>query len=190
VPWPPRLRVERAVLDCAADAKSAETAIALLTSAVQRRVTTAQLLLAALRRLPNQPRRGLLMDVIELAGAGAHSLLEVAHDRACSSHHLPQPDRQRRVGPAFVDAAYDCPNGTVVVELDGRMAHLGAAGWWRDMQRDNRHTVNGLATLRFPGFVLLTNPHEIAATIAAALTARGWAGTLRCPRGRATRSRS
>lgn len=48
------------------------------------------------------------------------------------------------------------------------------------MQRDNAHTVGVVATLRFPGFVLLSRPHEVAAVLAAALQARGWTGSMRC----------
>jgi hypothetical protein len=179
---PTRFRIERAVLDCAAEAIDDTQAAAVLASAVQQRSTSAARLRQVLDRLPNLRRRRHLRDVLELAGEGAHSIIELAHARACSAHGLPKPHRQRQIGPACVDAAYDMPEGTVIAEFDGRLGHFYTSGWWQDMQRDNRHTIKMLGTLRFPGFVLLTEPHEVASTIAEALTSRGWTGTFRCPR--------
>lgn len=181
---PPRFRLERSVLDCAATAPDDDQAVALLASAIQRRTTTATRLREAMRRCPNLRRRALLTDLLDLAEVGAESLLEVLHHRITTSHGLPAPDRQRRLGAAIVDAAYDCPNGSVlVVELDGKLGHLGTDSWWQDMQRDNGHTVATRGVLRFPAFMLITKPHVIAETIAAALRARGWTGEFRCPRG-------
>lgn len=180
---PLRFRMERAVLDAAAAAHDARRAIALLATAVQRRVTTAERLTAALGRCPNNlPHRALLERVLALTGEGAQSLLEVLQYDACSSHGLPDADRQRRIGPSVADAAYDMPQGTLLAEFDGRL-HLLPTSWWADKQRDNRHSNQGMPTLRFPGFVLLDNPHEVAETIAVGLTRLGWTGQLQCPRG-------
>jgi hypothetical protein len=129
------------------------------------------------------PRRGLVERVLTLCGEGAHSLIEVLQDDACSSHGLPAPHRQRRIGNAQADAAYDMPFGTLLAEFDGRLAHLVSPSWWADMSRDNRHSNQGLATLRFPGFILLTEPHTVADTIGVGLRRLGWTGTFRCPRG-------
>ncbi len=181
---PPRFRVERAVLDSAAAASDDHRAVALLASAVQRRVTTADRLTSALARCSNNlPRRQLMERVLRLAGEGAHSLIEVLHHDACSSHGLPDPQRQRRIGPSVADAAYDLPLGTLLAEFDGRTVHLEASSWWADMQRDNRNSNQGLPTLRFPGFILLTDPHLIAETIATGLRRLGWSGEFRCPPG-------
>jgi hypothetical protein len=75
------------------------------------------------------------------------------------------------------------PLGTLLSEFDGRLAHLEATSWWADMQRDNGHSNAGLPTLRFPGFILLTQPHLVAETIATGLLRLGWDGRLVCPRG-------
>jgi hypothetical protein len=180
---PPRFRVERAVLDCAAAAPNDHRAVALLASAVQRRVTTAERLSDAMARCPNNLcRRAVLERVIVLTGEGAHSLLEVLHHDTCAAHGLPEPDRQRRIQRAVADAAYDMPVGTLLVELDGRLAHLEASSWWADSQRDNEHSNLGFATLRFPGHVLLTQPHLVAETIATGLRRLGWSEEFRCPR--------
>lgn len=184
---PTRFRLERAVLDSAAAAADDHRAIALLAAAVQRRVTTTERLASALSRCPNNlPRHVLFERVLALTADGAHSLIEVLHHDACSSHGLPAPHRQRRIGTSAADAAYDMPAGTLLAEFDGRMAHLEAASWWADMHRDNGHSNTGLSTLRFPGFILLTQPHLVAQTIAQGLRRLGWTGEFRCPRGCAT----
>jgi very-short-patch-repair endonuclease len=135
-----------------------------------------------LRRNPNLRRHALLGQVLDLAADGAETLLEVRHHEITTAHGLPLPDRQRRLGDAVVDGLYECPDGSqLVAEFDGKLGHLDAEGWWADMHRDNRHTIDRLGVLRFPGYLLLTDPHGVATTIAAALTARGWRGVLRCP---------
>jgi very-short-patch-repair endonuclease len=179
VPNPRRLRVERAALETAAAAPTAEKAIATLAQVVQRRRTTAHRLLVVLERLPNLRRRALLREVLAMCGEGAHSLLEVQHERIRSGHGLPEPRRQVRHGQAVVDVDH----GDLVIELDGRLGHLDAEGWWRDMLRDDMHTIQGRAVLRFPGFVLLTQPHVVAHLEGAALRRRGWTGSLTCPPG-------
>lgn len=183
IAWPRRFRVERAVLDCAAAALSLESAAATVAKAVQRRTTSVGRLLEVLDRLSTLPRRRYLHDVLVLAGEGAHTLIEQAQAQCCRSHGLPEPDRQRQIGATLADAAYDMPLGTVLAEFDGKLGHLEASSWWKDMQRDNRNMTAGLATLRFPGFILLSQPHLVAVTIAEALTVRGWTGTVSCPRG-------
>ena len=70
----------------------------------------------------------------------------------------------------------------VVVELDGRLGHFDAAGWWRDMARDNAQQIGGRLVLRFPGSVLLRDPCAVVATVAEALRRRGWQGSGGCSR--------
>jgi hypothetical protein len=144
---PPRVRVERAVLDVAAAAAAGDRAVAIVAWAVQRGLTTAERLAVALEAYPTFPRRALLRQVIRLTGSGAHSLIEVLFVRTVLAHGLPPPRQQVRRGRGRVDAEYD----GLVIELDGRFGHFNASGWWRDMGRDNEHTVDGRATLRFPG---------------------------------------
>lgn len=176
---PPRLRVERAVLDSTALATSTDRAVAIVAGAIQRGLTTAERLRDVLIRLPALPRRRMLDDVLAMCGEGAHSLLEVEHERIRRGHGLPKPKRQSRHGKAVVDVDHD----GLIIELDGRPGHLTVDSWWRDMLRDDLHTANRKAVLRFPGFVLLTQPHVVAHLEAAALRARGWSGPLQCPPG-------
>jgi hypothetical protein len=66
---PPRVRVEEAVLDVAAEAPSRFGAIAVLSDAVQSRRTTAPRVLGAIERRTRVPRRefltGVLLDIAE-----------------------------------------------------------------------------------------------------------------------------
>jgi hypothetical protein len=176
---PPRVRLEHAVLQAAGAARTEEAAIAVISEPVQRRLTTPARLADALPRHPRLRRRRLLAEVLALCVKGAHTLLEVRHDQIRRGHGLPEPRRQVQHGEAVVDVDYD----GLVVELDGRLGHLDVGGWWRDMLRDDLHTISGRAVLRFPGFLLLTQPHVVAHVEAAALRRRGWKGTLRCPHG-------
>jgi hypothetical protein len=181
--WPARFRVERAVLDCAAAAATEQAAIALLASAVQRRTTHPDRLRPVLDRSPALRRRRLLGEVLDLTSEGAHTMLEIRHAAILRGHGLPAASRQRRLAPGVADAVHDMPLGTLVSELDGRLGHVDVAGWWTDMSRDNDNTVEGIATLRFPGFILLTEPHAVAEVTARALVRRGWTGQLRCRMG-------
>ncbi len=176
---PRRVRVERAVLECAGACRAVEDAVALVASAIQRRLTTADRLQDALALRPCLRHRALLGEVLDMCGDGAHSLLEVGHERIQRAHGLPRGKRQVRHGLAVVDVDLD----GLVVELDGRAGHLEVQNWWGDMLRDDLHTVEGRAVLRFPGFLLLTHPHLVAHVEAAALTRRGWTGRIRCPEG-------
>ncbi|HSP38554.1 MAG TPA: type IV toxin-antitoxin system AbiEi family antitoxin domain-containing protein [Frankiaceae bacterium] len=176
---PPRVRLEHAVLHAAGAAPDEDSAVAVLASAVQRRLTTGPRLAAALDRYPRIRRRSLLRDVLQMCEAGAHSLIEVRHEQIRRGHGLPDPKRQIDHDGAVVDVDYD----GLVVELDGRLGHFTSKDWWKDMLRDDLHTAAGRAVLRFPGFLLLTQPAVVAHVEAAALRRRGWQGVLRCPRG-------
>jgi hypothetical protein len=174
---PPRVRVERAVLECAAARPKLDDAVAVVADAVQRGATTAERLRSALRERPCLRHRAILGEVLDMCGSGAHSLLEVRHEWIRRSHGLPEPVRQKRHEGAVVDVDYD----GLVVELDGRAGHFEVAGWWKDMLRDDLHTARGRAVLRFPGFVLLTQPYVVAHLEAEALERLGWTGPVRCP---------
>jgi very-short-patch-repair endonuclease len=68
----------------------------------------------------------------------------------------------------------------VVVELDGRLGHSGL-GRFRDLNRDNLASLDGLLTLRFGAGDLHGRPCEVAAQVARGLQQRGWTGlATRC----------
>lgn len=179
VPWPPRLRVEEAVLDVVARAEDEDQAIALVLAAVQRRRTTPQRLRAALDRRTRMPRRSLLREVLTDASRGVHSLLERRYLRDVEqAHGLPRADRQHRSdtdsGPRYRDLRYR--RERVVVELDGEIAHPQDARQ-RDAARNRGIVADGDVPLAYGWAEVAGSPCTTAAEVAAVLRARGWTGT-------------
>ncbi|MFM9377064.1 hypothetical protein [Gordonia sp. VNK21] len=182
---PPRLTVDEAVLDLAGQAATDHLAVAVLTDAVGRRLTTADRILAAARRRPRLRRRAFLLAVLHDIAAGTCSVLEHRYltdvERA---HGLPVPRRQAptTVGRhGFRDADY--PDLGVAIELDGRSRHDGPGARDRDLERDLDAVAGaGRTTVRLGPGQVFDRPCLTAAKVAAVLTAHGWTGTLeRCP---------
>ncbi len=182
LPDPPRLTVEDALLDLAADAGETQI-IALVTGAVQSRRTTPARLSRALGQRSRQPSRPLVLAAIADAAIGAHSALEVSYLRDVErAHGLPTGRRQQSPSglPHFTDVDYD--RYLLLVELDGALYHSGLQAFW-DLDRDNVHALLHRLTLRYSWFHVRENPCRVAAQVARHLTARGWTGTpTRCPR--------
>ena len=178
---PPRLLVPDTVLDLCEGAPE-QRVVDLVTTAMQRRLTTPEHLQRALDRRTRHPHRGLLADLLADVGEGAESPLELRFLRDVErAHELPRAARQVRSadGTARRDA-YDEEFG-VLVELDGRRGHEGT-GRFRDMRRDNAAVRQALVTLRYGFGDVAGQPCSVAAELAEVLTARGWSGLLRrCP---------
>lgn len=136
-----RQRVWAAVLDAALDiaegAGAELTAIATLSSAVNKRLTTGEQLLATLQARPRMRRRDLLQRVCRDIADGTCSVLEHQYFAEVENvHGLPVPQRQAEttVGRrGFRDVEYT--EYGVVVELDGRLGHADFASRDRDMER-------------------------------------------------------
>lgn len=179
---PPRVRVEDVVLDLCATG-SAAACVDWITNAVQRRLTTAEALTAALDRRERVPHRRTLEKLISDVASGVHSGLEHTYLHEVErAHGLAGGGRQRarpnRTG--FLDVLYE--EYALVVELDGRVGHVGE-GRWRDRRRDNVHTRAGLRTLRFGWYEVTHEPCAVALEVAEVLIGLGWPGYPgRCPR--------
>jgi hypothetical protein len=145
---PPRLTDESAVLDVA-DARTAAEVVGLVTTAVQRRLTTVYRLRQELTQRARHRHRALLKDLLADVAAGAESPLELRYLRDVEQPHgLPKGGRQQsRSGLRFqTDVDYD--EYGLIVELDGRAGHE-SLGQFRDMDRDNRHMLLNTRTLRY-----------------------------------------
>jgi very-short-patch-repair endonuclease len=182
---PDRTSVERTVLDLIHRTAHPADVSAIVARSVQQGRTTGPRLAAALATRERLRHTRLVAECVELAGEGAHSVLEMRHAQLHRRHGLPVPTRQRRhVRPDrswYLDAVYEAYG--LAVELDGRLVHTSPAQWWADMDRDNQLQVDGYLVQRFPGFVILSDPCRVAADLARALVARGWPGPFRrCPR--------
>ena len=176
---PPRTRVADTVLDlCAVGSES--TCIHWVTTAVQRNLVTPDALRRALARRRRQPHRQLLSEIIGDAASGVQSNLEhrYRHDVE-RAHGLPNGTRQASPPQRaeFVDVAYR--EFGLIVELDGRIGHLGRH---RDRRRDNANVRVGAASLRYGWFEVSGDPCGVAVEVAEMLVGRGWSGyPIRCP---------
>jgi very-short-patch-repair endonuclease len=152
-----------------------------LTRAVQRRLTTPEALLTALERRNRLPKRKLLAAVLGDVASGVHSALEhrYLHDVERAHELVPGHRQFSRPGRAeFIDIAY--LKYGLIVELDGRVGHLGRH---RDRRRDNAHTRTGLRSLRFGWHEITEDPCGVALEVAELLIGLGWNGyPARCPR--------
>lgn len=180
---PPRITVEDTVLDLCATARP-EDVVGWVTLAVERRKTTARRLERALAGRQRHPRRAILNGLLADVAVGVRSPLEMTYLRDVERAHglaaVVRRQLRSRSRKAVRDVWYF--ELGVVVELDGRLGHT-ELGRFRDMDRDNAASLDGLLTLRFGAGDLHGRPCSVAAQVARALQQRGWTGLpTRCPR--------
>ena len=182
---PPRLRVEEAVLDVAAESPSDFAAVARLADAIQSRSTTAARIQAALHDRTRLARRPFLEAVLADLADGACSALEQGYlARVERPHGLPRGHRQPSAwagGRIYRDVEYD--EQGVVVELDGRLFHDSAGARDRDLDRDLDTAVGGRTTVRLGWGQVFDRGCATAGRIGLLLHQRGWTGSpTPCPR--------
>lgn len=178
---PPRLNLERSVLDVASDAARNSDAIAVLADACQTGRTTPARLVEALRARKRLRRRGFLLAVLDDVARGAYSVLEHRYlTEVERPHGLPTAQRQRRVRSGRTTAYRDVEyvGFSTVIELDGSVGHEQALDRWADMARDIDSSLSGEITLRI-GWRHVEDSCRTAASVARLLTANGWTGHLR-----------
>ncbi len=174
---PPSTKVEATVLDLTDAASRAVDVVALVTRALVRRRTTRLRLLEAAARRPRLRWRALLGQLLA-DGDGIESALEWAYRKKVErAHGLPAPLRQAvlREGSAVVRRDGYYKRQRVVIELDGRLGHVGE-GVFRDALRDNAAAVRGDVTLRYGWADVFGQPCVSAGQVATVLSARGWVG--------------
>lgn len=180
----PRVRLEHAVVDVAAEARTELRAIATLADAVQGRLTTPARLRTALGSRNRIARRTLLGAVLTDLDAGACSALEHGYlTRVERPHSLPTAGRQVRDslrGPVYRDVEY--ADLGLVVELDGRLFHDSATARDLDLDRDLDTAVSGRLTVRLGWGQVFDRPCLTAASVGSIARQRGWVGDLSaCP---------
>lgn len=176
---PPRSRIECAVLD-QCDHEIADRAVDLVLRAVQRRLTTARRLRAALAARARHRHRRLIHDLLTDVEDGVASPLELRYRRDVElPHGLPRGRRNAAehtpaTGPTiYRDVRYRRWN--VVIELDGLSAHPREAAF-RDFRRDNAAALGGDLVLRFGWHDVVGRSCLIARDVGSALRLRGWMG--------------
>lgn len=175
---PPRTRIEETALDLAQSAVDFDDAVAWLSRACGRRLTTPDLLGTAMQSRPRMRWRTELTGALGDIGDGVHSIVEFRYVRQVERpHSLPTARRQAKVTlgsrTRYLDNLYS--EFGLAIELDGRAAHP-AEGRWLDIHRDNALSRDGLATLRYSWSDVTVRPCQTAEEISDALRARGWTG--------------
>jgi len=170
----PRLRTDDAILDACSEVPAGEV-LGLLTTALRRRITHPWRLRECALTMANLRHRALVLQLLPELEAGVESTLE-SHflHRVQRAHLLPEGVRQVSVSAGTRSDVLDEVH-RVLYELDGRIGHEGEAKW-RDAERDNRHAVLGLTTLRFGWHDVVLRPCQVARMIGQVLAGRGWPG--------------
>jgi hypothetical protein len=177
---PPRMKVEDAAIDVAAESETEFTAFEILAEICRSRRTTPQRLGRTARSRARLRRRELLLAIVDDLAAGVGSVLERGYLVHVERRHgLPAPRRQRPTrgsgGSRYRDVDY--PAYGLVVELDGRMFHDTTRGRDRDLERDLDTAVEGGTTIRLGWGQVFDRSCRTADRVGALLRALGWEGT-------------
>jgi hypothetical protein len=179
---PPHTLAEETVIDLAHAATDLDRVIAYVTGAFGRKLTSEERLrweVAGRRKLR---WRGELSEIIAAGAGGAHSVIEYRYDRDVEqTHGLPparkqvpftKPDGSR----GFRDRCYE--DYALIIELDGKQYHPDELKG-RDQDRDNHAAAITGSTLRYGWIDVTRQPCATAAQVHAALTRRGYTGSLK-----------
>ena len=176
--WPWRTTMPATILDLA-ELGTHDDVLAMLGTAFHRGATSEGTLRDHLARRSRHRRRALLNDVLADIADGAESVMEMRFVRdVARPHGLPVGRAQAATvvrGLRVHDRAYDAER--VLLELDGRLGHAGAARVG-DGVRDRRSATRGWLTVRaFWGDVAVT-PCALAVEMGEVLATRGWRGRI------------
>jgi len=173
---PPATNPGRSIVDASAWARSNDEARLIIAASFQQRLVAASDIEAVLDRRPATRRRSLIIATVRDCAAGSHSIGELDFAALCRGARLPVPVRQLRRRDAagrlrYLDACFD--DWKLVVEIDGAH-HADVGQMWEDAARQNDLLLAGYVVLRYPVFVVRTQPQRVAAEIRAALITAGW----------------
>src|SRR5438874_3770859 len=173
----PVTTIERTLFDLAGaiNEKRADRAI---ENALARRRTTVERLWDVWADLaaPHRPGMLVMRKLLVKRGAGyvaRESELEIRFSDLLDANEIAQPDWQVEVGDDDFIGRVDClfRQARLIVELDGRVGHVGVLDQARDAERDKRLRALGYRVRRFrwedvvlrPGWVLSELRREMAA---------------------------
>lgn len=179
---PPRVRLEDALLSMCGGARTRVDALALVSAACRRRVTTPGRLAAELERQPRLRHRRWLLSVLQDVTDGVQSVLEGTYRRRVErAHGLPRPDRQAHErtedGIVYRDVRYS--QYRLVIELDGRIGHEASRDKWDDQDRDLLVAGDDVMTLRLGWRHAESTACRTAGRLGRVLRNRGWLGKPR-----------
>jgi hypothetical protein len=179
---PPHTFAEETVIDLVHAADDLDDVIGYVTGAFGRKLTTKERLMHEANTRPRLRWRGELSEIIAAGAGGAHSVIEYRYDRDVEqTHGLPparkqvpftKPDGSR----GFRDRCYE--DYALIIELDGKQYHPDELKG-RDQDRDNHAAAITGSTLRYGWIDVTRQPCATAAQVHAALTRRGYTGSLK-----------
>lgn len=178
---PPRERLPSAIVTSAACASTDERARLLVISAIQQRLLRPAELRSVLARRTKLRRRGLIIETIDDAEGGVHSLPEAEWLSLMRRARLPRASRQQRVrrptGTWYLDCDFDVYQ--VSVEINGAQ-HEALLLAESDNERRNVLGIGGRLVITLSSYAVRHDPDTCVAVVAAALMSRGWAPGSTC----------
>jgi hypothetical protein len=177
---PTRTRIARSLIDAAAWMPTDRGAAAILAAGVQQGLARAVDLQLVADRIGTLRRRKLIVETLDDVAGGSQALSELDFLRlVVRAFDLPEPSRQvarrdARGRRRWTDVMWD--EYKIVVEIDGAQHTENPLQRWDDMERDIDLGLDGYLTLRFPGWLVRTNPEYVARRILEALRKADYQG--------------
>jgi hypothetical protein len=177
---PRRTRIARSLVDAAAWMPTDRGSMAVLAAGVQQRLVRVDDLRQVADRIEKLHHRKLIIEALDDIAGGSHALSELDFVRlVVRAFRLPEPSRQsgrrdQRGRRRWTDAAWD--EYKIAVEIDGAQHTEDPLQGWDDMERDIDLGLDGYLTLRFPAWLVRTDPRCVAGRILEALRKAGWRG--------------
>ena len=170
---PRRTRIARSLTDAAAWMPTDRGAMAVLAAGVQQRLVRADDLREVADRMQSLRRRKLILETLGDIAGGAQALSELDFTRSVvRAFRLPEPTRQAARRDArgrrrWTDVSWD--EYKIAVEIDGAQHTEDPLQRWDDMARDIDLGADGYRTLRFPAWLIRSDPEQVARQIHRAL---------------------
>lgn len=163
------LRVTALALTVVEAAAQPNGGVAIMDTALQRRVALADLQRAHLR---NAGRRGAPTSrrILDLAASGACSEAERLVVQLLRGAGIGGWHANYTVGPYVVDIAF--PAHRVAIEIDGWAFHSDQKAFHSDRIRQNKLALRGWQVLRFTWLDITQHPERVLADIRAAISVR------------------
>jgi hypothetical protein len=177
---PRRTRIARSLIDAAVWMPTDRGAMAILAAGVQQGLARAADLQQVAGRIELLHRRKLITETLGDIAGGSQALSELDFTRyVVRGFRLPEPSRQAARRDArgrrrWTDVMWD--EYKVVVEIDGAQHTEDPLQRWDDMERDIGLSLDGYLTLRFPAWLVRTDPEYVARRILEALSRAGYRG--------------
>jgi hypothetical protein len=177
---PRRTRIARSLIDAAAWMPTDRGAAAILAAGVQQGLARVVDLRLAAGRIETLRRRKLIAETLDDIAGGSQALSELDFIRlVVRAFELPEPSRQvaqrdARGRRRWTDVMWE--EYKIVAEIDGAQHTQDPLQRWDDMKRDIDLGLDGYLTLRFPAWLVRTNPEHVARRVLKALREGGYRG--------------